>query len=273
MTANSRAMMMIATQAATSPVSTSETSTALIRSLSASGSRKAPATVTSPRERASQPSIESVAQATAKTAKAHHRAPGIPGTSSRTINGGIATIRTEVNHSGPFISPERMRRAYGDGAARPGGRRLGVGGLLQALARRERYQHAAVWPGANSASGGISVRQRSGTSSSEPDTVRAFGQRGWNGHPGGGLAGDGHVAVSTMRLRAAPRVALGHRRQQRRRVGVASGPRRARRPRRPRRCGRGTSRRSGPRRGAPPEVVRDEQVGQVALVLQVLAAG
>src|SRR5688572_24514612 len=53
------------------------------------------------------------------------------------------------------------------------------------------YQQAAWWFVEISPSGGISVRQFSGTSSSLPDTIRAFGQRGWNGQPEGGSTGDG----------------------------------------------------------------------------------
>ncbi len=111
-TANSRAMITIATHAATAPVSTSDTSTAEISSLSARGSRKAPATVTMPRERASQPSSESVAHASTNTASAHHCPPGMLSTSSSTIRGGISRIRTEVSQSGAFIGPDRTRPAY-----------------------------------------------------------------------------------------------------------------------------------------------------------------
>jgi hypothetical protein len=58
-------MMIIAAHAPIEPSWTRQTSAALTSSLSASGSRNAPATVTSPRERASQPSSESVAAANA----------------------------------------------------------------------------------------------------------------------------------------------------------------------------------------------------------------
>ena len=63
-TANSRVMMTMAIHADTSPTSMRQSSAPVTSSLSARGSRNAPATVTSPRERASQPSSESVAAAT-----------------------------------------------------------------------------------------------------------------------------------------------------------------------------------------------------------------
>ncbi len=130
-TANSRAMMTIAAHAATSPVSTRHTSTAEMRSLSARGSRNAPITVTMPRDRASHPSIESVRQASTNSANAHHRPPpGTSSTSSRTINGGIAAIRANVNHSGAFMSPGGTRASIpagppgtpGSGGGPPGRR-------------------------------------------------------------------------------------------------------------------------------------------------------
>src|SRR5438445_705765 len=70
-----------------------------------------------------------------------------------------------------------------------------------ALAQRRRHSgssakwQAASCSGATSRSGGGSVRQRS--------FFLGWGQRGWNGQPGGGAAGDGTSPVSTMRSRCA----------------------------------------------------------------------
>ena len=63
----------------------------------------------------------------------------------------------------------------------------------------ERVPARGLAAGATSPSGGISVRQFSGTSSSRPVTSRAFGQRGWNGQPGGGSTGDGTSPLRTIR--------------------------------------------------------------------------
>ena len=64
-TMNSRAMTTMATQAATRPRCTSITSAAITMSLSASGSRNLPITVTRFLRRASHPSRKSVAPVTA----------------------------------------------------------------------------------------------------------------------------------------------------------------------------------------------------------------
>ena len=52
---------------------------------------------------------------------------------------------------------------------------------------------AASCPGATSRNAGGSVRQRA--------SFFGCGQRGWNGQPGGGCAGDGTSPASTMRCR------------------------------------------------------------------------
>ena len=70
MTANSRAMITIATHAASRSSSTSEISAAEISSLSASGSSSFPTVVIDCRDRARYPSSESVAAATLNTTTA-----------------------------------------------------------------------------------------------------------------------------------------------------------------------------------------------------------
>ena len=111
------------------------------------------------------------------------------------MSGGIARIRTPVTHRGAFMNPDRTGPAYPP-ARRPLGRGQAGTAACGSSLRPTGYQHAVVWPGATSASGGISVRHLSGASSGLPLTIAAFGQRGWNGQPHGGSAGDGHVARS-----------------------------------------------------------------------------
>ena len=69
-TMNSRAMIAMTTHACTRPRCTSITSAAITISLSASGSRNFPITVTRFRRRATQPSRKSVALVTAYTMQA-----------------------------------------------------------------------------------------------------------------------------------------------------------------------------------------------------------
>ena len=63
-------MITIATQASRRPSETSESSAAMIRSLSASGSISLPKVVIDPRARARRPSTKSVSEASAKTTAA-----------------------------------------------------------------------------------------------------------------------------------------------------------------------------------------------------------
>ena len=128
---------------------------------------------------------------------------------------------------------------------------LGVGGIVQPLARLHRVPaRRRVAPASSRPAAARSVRHRSGTPS-PPATLRAFGQRGWNGQPGGGFGRRGDVAAEHDPVARRALVALGHGRQEGRRVGVARVVV-ERRPSSPaRRCGPGTSPRSGRTRGAP----------------------
>src|SRR5690606_9238956 len=81
-------------------------------------------------------------------------------------------------------------------APRAGGRRSPVGSRRgNASGQPPRYagslMHAANWPGAFSASGGVMAAQSASFS--------GCGQRGWKGHPEGGATGLGTSPLSTMR--------------------------------------------------------------------------
>src|SRR3954465_7454533 len=96
-TASSRAMMTIATHAASRSSETSATSAAMTSSLSAIGSMSLPNVDTFPRERASQPSTQSVAEATAKTIAASRSPLGVSSSSAATTTGTSrmrSTVRT-----------------------------------------------------------------------------------------------------------------------------------------------------------------------------------
>src|SRR2546425_7693898 len=87
LTANSRAMITIATQGSTLFRLTSEMSAAAIRSLSAIGSMTFPNVVTLRRDRARYPSSVSVTAATANTAAATHEPCGVAWSRATTSTG------------------------------------------------------------------------------------------------------------------------------------------------------------------------------------------
>src|SRR6476469_5134146 len=98
-TATSRAMITIATQAASRSRETRETRAPMISSLSASGSISLPKVVTEPRERAKYPSRPSVSAARAKTAAARASPLGVS-PSRATTTTGTARMRRRVRALG-----------------------------------------------------------------------------------------------------------------------------------------------------------------------------
>ena len=98
-TANSRAMITIATQPGRRSSETRATSAAMISSLSAIGSMSLPKVVIALRERASQPSIASVSEASAKTIAAS-RSPWSVSSSSATTSTGTSRMRASVRTLG-----------------------------------------------------------------------------------------------------------------------------------------------------------------------------
>src|SRR3954452_25344994 len=101
LTANSRAMITIATQPSTGWSDTSEISAAAISSLSAIGSITLPKVVTLRRRRAIQPSTPSVTAASANTIAATVDPCGVA-CSSATTSTGTSRIRTSVRTLGRF---------------------------------------------------------------------------------------------------------------------------------------------------------------------------
>ena len=100
-TASSRVMITIATHASRRPSETSESSAAMIRSLSASGSISLPKVVIEPRARARRPSTKSVSEASANTTAASTSPAGVfP--SSATTTTGTSMIRSTVRTLGRF---------------------------------------------------------------------------------------------------------------------------------------------------------------------------
>src|SRR4051794_27027784 len=111
-TANSRAMITIATQAATRSRETRETSAAAISSLSAIGSISFPKVVTASRERAKYPSRPSVRAARAKTPAARASPLGVSPSRAATTTG-TARMRRRVRKLGR-LSGNIFRVALGE---------------------------------------------------------------------------------------------------------------------------------------------------------------
>src|SRR4051812_45608347 len=118
-TASSRAMITIATHAASRSSDTSDTSAAMTSSLSAIGSMSLPNVVTLPLERASRPSTQSVAEAKAKTIAAS-RSPFGVSSSSATTTTGTSRIRRIVRTFGTLSgTTRRLRLEPASGAEEP----------------------------------------------------------------------------------------------------------------------------------------------------------